>query len=211
MSRLGLAELESLAEPGLVELLVRKRLLISSMSRRRVQVRLAHPVYGDVLRSQIPPLRVRVIARALAASVEATGARRREDTLRVATWSLEGGIQRPGIMLSAARTARWRYDFDLADRLVTGAIDGGAGFEAALLAAQIAILQGHLREAEEQLAALAAGSEHRRRARGGGREPDRRAGGLSRTDGRRVANSPCGRRRRSTTRSGGTRSPPGGR
>ena len=152
---LGLAELESLAEPGLVELLVRKRLLLSSMSRRRVQVRLAHPVYGDVVRSQIPPLRVRVIARALAASVEATGARRREDTLRVATWSLEGGIQRPGIMLSAARTARWRYDFDLADRLVAGAVEGGAGFEAALLAAQIAILRGHLREAEEQLAALA--------------------------------------------------------
>ncbi len=152
---LGLAELESLAGPGLVERLGRKRLLISSMSRRRVQVRLAHPVYGDVLRSQVPPLRARVIARALAESVEATGARRREDTLRVATWSLDAGIPRPEIMLSAARIARGRYDFGLAERLIIGAIGGGAGFEARLLVAQIGILQGRLREAEEQLATLA--------------------------------------------------------
>ncbi|HEV7689043.1 MAG TPA: AAA family ATPase, partial [Acidimicrobiia bacterium] len=151
---LGLAELEALADPALVERLVRKRLLISAMHRRRVEVRLAHPVYGDVLRAQIPPMRVRAIARALAEAVEATGARRREDTLRVATWSLEGGIPRPGIMLSAAATARWRYDFPLAERLVAGAVEGGAGFEASLLAAQIATLQGRLREADQQLAAL---------------------------------------------------------
>jgi DNA-binding CsgD family transcriptional regulator len=151
---LGLAELESLAEPGLVESLVRKRLLISSMSRRRVQVGLAHPVYGDVLRARIPPMRARVIARALAESVQATGARRREDTLRVATWSLDGGIARPDMMLAAARIARGRYDFGLAARLIDGAREGGAGFGAHLLAAQIAILQGRLREAETQLVEL---------------------------------------------------------
>lgn len=163
---LGLAELESLVEHGLVEALSRKRLLISSMSRRRVQVRLAHPVYGDVLRSRIPPLRIRGIARALAESVEATGARRREDTLRVATWSLEGGIARPDLMLAAARIARGRYDFALAERLVDGAIEGGAGFEARLLAAQVAILQGRLRQAEKQLVELgdAAASDQERAA-----------------------------------------------
>jgi len=84
----------------------------------------------------------------------------------VATWSLEGGIPRPEMMLAAARTARGRYDFDLAERLIAGAIEGGAGFEARLLAAQIAILQGRLREAEQQLAELAdaAGSDEERAA-----------------------------------------------
>ncbi|MGQ0466682.1 MAG: LuxR C-terminal-related transcriptional regulator [Sporichthyaceae bacterium] len=151
---LGLAELEALADPDLVERLVRSRLLLSSMSRRRVEVRLSHPVYGDVLRRRTAPIRVRRIARSLADAVEATGARRREDTLRIATWALEGGISRPGIMLAAARTARWRFDFALAERLVAGAVDGGAGFGAHLLAAQIAILQGRLGEADALLAKL---------------------------------------------------------
>src|SRR5581483_8076291 len=151
---LGLAELEALAEPDRVEQLVRKRLLLSAMNRRRVDVRLAHPVYGDVLRAQIPPIRVRAIARALAKAVEATGARRREDTLRVATWSLEAGIARPEIMLAAAATARWRYDFSLAERLVAGAVEGGAGFEASVVAAPVDTMQGGSQEADRQLAML---------------------------------------------------------
>jgi DNA-binding CsgD family transcriptional regulator len=59
-------------------------------------------------------------------------------------------------MLAAATTARWRYDFPLAERLARAAADAGAGFDAALLAAQLASLQGRGEEAEVELAALAA-------------------------------------------------------
>src|SRR5207249_10655478 len=121
----------------------------------RVEVRLAHPLYGDVLRARMPAMRLPEIARSLAEAVEATGGRRREDTLRVATWRLEGGGARPGLMLAAATTARWRYDFPLAERLAAAAVEAGAGFEAELLAAQLVCLQGRAEEAHLRLVALA--------------------------------------------------------
>jgi hypothetical protein len=74
----------------------------------------------------------------------------------VASWLLEAGEARPDLTLAAANTARWRYDFALAERLVRAALQAGAGFDAALLAAQLLILQGRCHEAEAELAALAA-------------------------------------------------------
>jgi len=155
---LGPAELTALADPEMAEILERKALLVCRSDGRRLAIRLAHPIYGDVLRARIPALRCRSIARALAEASEATGARRREDTLRVATWRLDGGGARPELMFTAAVTARWRYDFPLAERLVRAALDAGAGFDAAVLQAQLAGLQGRGAEAEAQLAALAAGA-----------------------------------------------------
>ena len=153
---LGSAELSGLADLRLAEELEGKGLIISRFDRRRLELRLAHPLYGDVLRARLPALRVRSIARSLAEVVEAAGARRREDVLRVATWRLVGGGGSPDLLLAAATTARWHYDFPLAEDLARAALAAGAGFEASLLAAQSASLQGHRASAEAELAALAA-------------------------------------------------------
>jgi DNA-binding CsgD family transcriptional regulator len=124
---------------------------------RRLHVRLAHPLYGEVLRARLSPLRSRVSARALAQALAAVGARRREDTLRLAVWSLQGGGSvQPDFMYSAAITARQRYDFPLAERLARAAVGAGAGFEASLLLAQLCWLQGRAEEAEQQLGTLVA-------------------------------------------------------
>jgi DNA-binding CsgD family transcriptional regulator len=152
---LGPAELRAVADPAVVEALEWKGLLVSRRDGQRVEVRIGHPLYGDVLRSRVSALRVPEIVRSLAEAVEATDARRREDTLRVATWRLQGGGAQPDRMLAAATTARWRYDFSLAERLATAAIDAGAGFDAALVAAQLACLQGRAEEAHERLTLLA--------------------------------------------------------
>jgi DNA-binding CsgD family transcriptional regulator len=152
---LGPAELRALADPDVVEALEWKGLLVSRSDGHRAEVRLGHPLYGDVLRSRVSALRVPEIARSLAESVEAMGARRREDTLRVATWRLQGGGADPDRMLAAATTARWRYDFPLAEQLAKAAVDAGAGFDAELLAAQLACLQGRAEEADAQLKELA--------------------------------------------------------
>jgi len=152
---IGSAELTTLADPAVAETLERRALLSSRMDGRRLEVRLAHAIYGDVLRARIPAVRARDISRSLADTVEATGARRREDTLRVATWRLIGGGARPELLVAAATTARWRYDFPLAERLARAALDAGAGFDAALLAAQLASLQGRGTDAETELAVLA--------------------------------------------------------
>ena len=65
-----------------------------------------------------------------------------------------GGGGRPEILLRAAETARWHYDFALAERLAQAAVDAGAGFGARLLAAQTAALQGRPDEAAEQMVRL---------------------------------------------------------
>lgn len=156
---LGPAEIAALGDPAVVNGLERKGFLSSREHGRRLEFFVAHPLYSDVLRRQLPALRRREIARSLADVVEQTGARRREDTLRLATWQLDGGGARPGLMFAAATIARWRYDFALADRLARAAADAGAGFDAKLLVAQLACLQGRGDEAEELLEALAEEAE----------------------------------------------------
>ena len=73
-----------------LELLEQHGLIRMEASGRRLDVRLAHPLYGEVVRARLSPLRVRTVIRALAEALQRTGARRREDTLRVATLSLDG-------------------------------------------------------------------------------------------------------------------------
>jgi DNA-binding CsgD family transcriptional regulator len=148
---IGTVELGASTTLGRLEELEDLGLIVSTRNRDRLQISLAHPVYGEVLRSRVSPLRVRSIARTLAEGVEATGARRREDTLRIGTWRLEAGGVRPELMLAAAETARWRYDFVLAERLAHTTFNNGGGFEAGLLVAQLAMLQGRDDDANAQL------------------------------------------------------------
>lgn len=163
---LGPAELNALSDEETAETLERKALLSSRVEGARMLITLAHPLYGEVLRSRMPALRARAVARALAECVEATGARRREDLLRIATWRLMGGGATAEQMYRAAVAARWRYDFRLAERFARTALELGAGFEAALLAAQLAGLQGRSAEADAELEALTvAAADDTQRAR----------------------------------------------
>jgi DNA-binding CsgD family transcriptional regulator/DNA-binding MarR family transcriptional regulator len=157
---------ETASGEELAEDLERRGFLTARRDGRRLRVRLVHPVYADALLSRMPALRRQRLARRLADVVEATGGRRREDVLRVATWRLEGGGARPDLMLRAASVARWSYEFPLAEQLARAAADDGAGFEARLLLAQLGYLQGHGDRAERQLAELAptaTGDEERAR------------------------------------------------
>ncbi len=151
---LGQAELSELADANVAEALERKGLISSRVDGRRLEVRLAHPLYGDVVRARIPAPQIRVMARNLADVVERCGARRREDLLRVATWRLDAGAADPQLMLAAAHTARACHDLDLAQRLTQAAIADGAGFDAKLLLTDLYTLQGKVTEADRELATM---------------------------------------------------------
>lgn len=139
----GLGELE---ERGLI---------VSTQEGRRLEARLAHPLYGEVIRARTPALRSQAVRQTLASRLQEAGARRREDALRFATWRLDaGGDMSPELMVAAASTARDRWDLDLAARLAEAAVQVGGGFEAALLRAEIAVVQGKGTLAEEQLSVL---------------------------------------------------------
>ncbi len=152
---IGSAVFAALADSAVAEACERKGLISSRFDGQRLEIRLAHPLYHDVMRPRIPALRARKIARALAEATEATGARRRDDMLRVATWRLEGGGARPELMRHAATIARSRHDYPLAERLARAAVAAGGKFEAELLCAQLAGLQGRSEEYERELARLA--------------------------------------------------------
>jgi hypothetical protein len=62
----------------------------------------------------------------LAAGLEATGARRREDLMRIATWRLDGGSPISVDLLAAAAEQAWAArDVTLAERLRRAAVDAG--------------------------------------------------------------------------------------
>lgn len=119
--RLGPAEIMAAAEAA--------GLLSASEEDGRTDLRLAHPLYGEVLRAATGPLRARELCHLLAEAMQATGCRRQDDLLRLATWRLEAGDEPPLEMLSgAARRALSIGDFRLAERLARAAIERGGGF-----------------------------------------------------------------------------------
>ncbi len=143
--------LDQLADSAAIAALEDRGLIGSGMNGRRLQVCLAHPVYGDVVRAGINPRRERVLAQALA---EASAGRRQDDTLRLASLRLVGGGGSSDLLLAGARAARERRDYALAERMARAAVDAGEGFEARLLAAEAAYRRGGHEQAALELTAL---------------------------------------------------------
>ncbi len=155
--RFGLTDLERTYGSATLEALEASRLVTVVVAGRRTAVRLAHPLYGEVLRDRLPPLRLRRIHQQLADLVEAHGARRREDVVQVALWRVASGGQVPGDqLLRAARLALVGHDPALAVRLVGAAPDDGTvsvGDRAEVLA-EAHSMQGHDDEVERTVAAV---------------------------------------------------------
>ncbi|GID96000.1 LuxR C-terminal-related transcriptional regulator [Amorphoplanes digitatis] len=145
---LGLALLLRGAEPRDVEAAEERGLIRVVAEERRRDVRLAHPLYGEVVRRRCPVTRSRRLLAGLADLVEGTGARRRDDLLRVAVWRLDSGTaQDATLLLDAARQAFDRFDIGLALRLAEAAYDAGGGFPAAELLAAVLLFADQPEEA----------------------------------------------------------------
>ena len=148
--------LESLADPQILAAADRKGLLLTDEAGQRIQVRLAHPLYAEVIGTRVSPLRARAVFRELTAAVEATGGRQLDDRLRVATWRLEAGVgdSAPGQLMSAAQLAMDIFDFGLAERLARAAAAAGGEVEAERLVGLALIGQGRADDAELVLGSL---------------------------------------------------------
>jgi hypothetical protein len=151
----GSAEVDTLMDVTAVESLERRKLLRTSMNRRRLEVSVAHPLLAEAVVAGTPVIRRRTLARRLAELVESHGYRRHDDILRVATWRLAGGGGSAQVFLDGAHLARAGHDLPLAERLAHAAVEEGAGFEAELLAAKLTGLQGRDIECLHALRALA--------------------------------------------------------
>jgi DNA-binding CsgD family transcriptional regulator/DNA polymerase III delta prime subunit len=152
---LGMSFLERLADMDAVEAAERLRLVEVREDGRRVVVSLAHPVYGEVLRQQMPRSRSRRLFAVLASALEATGGRRRGDLLRLARWQLESGApSNPALLVRAAMRANEVRDFELGARLARRALELGGSVEAGVRLGEANFKCGRHEEAESVFASL---------------------------------------------------------
>ncbi len=133
-----------------------KALLWTEQSGNRADIRLAHPLYGEVLRARCPYLRTRTICRTLADAVQEAGARRKDDWLRIAVWRMDAAAPvEPGVLVQAARRAFAVLDLPLAERLARKALDEGGGAAAGEVLWRVLFLDQRSDEAEKVMSSLA--------------------------------------------------------
>jgi DNA-binding CsgD family transcriptional regulator len=134
----SVTELSALVGPAAVEDAEQRGLVTVQPDGRRLHVRLAHPLYGEVRRESIGRLRSRRLRTALAQALLATGTRRADDPMRLAVLALDTDLELDAdILLAGARRAARSFDFLLAKRLGEAAAAAGAGAPAQLLVASM--------------------------------------------------------------------------
>jgi DNA-binding CsgD family transcriptional regulator len=107
----------------------------------------AHPIYGDVLRADLPPLRLHRLRLALAHRLESANQPVPHDLVRAAVWRLDAGqADDPDRLLTAARAARG-ISLGTAERLARRAYEASGSLPAALLLAEILTHTGRHGEA----------------------------------------------------------------
>jgi len=112
---LELGYLETIAPSEVLESLERAGLIAVT----DWEVRLAHPLHGEVVRAAMPRLRTRAILLAEAERLEASHPDSGPAALRIAVWRLDaGGRPDPAILVRGAHLARSAHDFRLVRRLI---------------------------------------------------------------------------------------------
>jgi DNA-binding CsgD family transcriptional regulator len=118
-------------------------------------IRVAHPLYGEVVREGISTIRAMEVRRSLAAALQEHGLQTPGEALRVATWLHQAGAAvDTSLLLQAAWQATQYGDPDLGAQLAEQAVQAGAGFQAALLLAHAHVVRKDFERAEALLAAL---------------------------------------------------------
>ena len=144
---LELGYLETAVPSGVLESLERAGLVTISVADG--EVRLAHPLHGEVIRAAMPRMRARAILLAEAERLETSGAA----ALRIAVWRLDaGGRPDPAVLVRGAYLARDAHDFRVVRRLIEAVPDEELDAAGALLLGEALYELGVFDDAERVLA-----------------------------------------------------------
>ena len=122
-----------------------------------MEVRLGHPLYGEVLCRELPVLRARQQRLRVAETLQQRDPLTPAVALRVARLLLDAGAEIPsGLLVDAARAANLAGDPGLGAQLAASALGDGAGLPAALVLARAHAVRNRFEDAEAVLAAAAA-------------------------------------------------------
>ncbi|MFN3258557.1 MAG: LuxR C-terminal-related transcriptional regulator [Ilumatobacter sp.] len=139
------AELDAAERSGLIE-------VVADSMRR--DVRMAHPMFGDVARRRMTASRSSLLHRELLSMIERTPLRRRDDIVRASTWQLRaGGTPVTDDMVLAARRALYDRDEWLAIELASHAMSSRR-VDAAIVVCQAFVGLGQPERAARLLAEL---------------------------------------------------------
>jgi DNA-binding CsgD family transcriptional regulator len=151
---INLAALKRIAGPAAVEEADTRGLITLDNQASGIEVRMAHPLYGELRRKRAAPTRLRRL-RGLVAE-ELAAADDRDDiqvVIRRATLGIDSDLPPDvGLLCKAAHGAIWLADLSLADGLASAAVRAGAGPEAQFLRAHALSWLGRGKEAEAVLA-----------------------------------------------------------
>lgn len=144
------SHVNELFSPEVISWLERRGLVSFRHESAGDQLRVAHPLFGEVVRAGVPTLRLTEIQRRLADAFQARDELRAEDTLRVATWRAGiGDGSEPRVLVKGARHAWAVGEVNLAERLTRLALGARPDFEASYLLGKTLVAQGRFEEAVE--------------------------------------------------------------
>ncbi len=127
-----LGYVEAAAPVGVLESLERSGLVTIDVGDG--EARLAHPLYGKVIRAAMPRLRARAVLLAEADRLEAMNPAAGPAALRIAVWRLDaGGRPDPAVLVRGAHLARYAHDFRVVRRLIEAIPAGQLDAAGALL------------------------------------------------------------------------------
>ncbi len=127
----GPGELASTADDEVLAALEAAELIRADADGRRLRLRLSHPLYGEVVRAETGPLQRRAILARLARDLEATGARRRADVVKLARLAVDGGVDiAPDLFVRAASLSYHAGDLVLSERIGRRAFERTRSFAA---------------------------------------------------------------------------------
>lgn len=153
---LGAVLLVRLTDAAAVEGAEARGLIQVERDGRRLNARLAHPLFGEVRRADTGLLRARRLRGRIALELGETGARRAEDPLRRAVFALESDLPAdPPLLTAAGSHALELLDLALAARLTRAAVAAGGGFHAQRILSCVLSWLSLGEEAEVELARLA--------------------------------------------------------
>jgi DNA-binding NarL/FixJ family response regulator len=152
-SGVAVEDLEATATPGVVEALEAAGLVEVDAVGGGLHARLAHPLYGQVLRETTPSLRARRLLLAQVERVENRASPQHGDALRLARWRLEAtGTADPVLLVEAARLARAGHDYTEIERLCRAALTAGPDPEVSAMLGEALYELGRFAESDDAFA-----------------------------------------------------------
>ncbi|NWF24739.1 AAA family ATPase [Streptomyces sp. PKU-EA00015] len=138
--------------PEALDQLEEAGLIVVAQAGRRTTVRLAHPLYGEILRADMTTQRRRETLLRQVRLLKECGARRREDAIQLATYELAAtGTADPALLIQAAVLATHARQYPRALELLRAIPQEHRSFQVRLLLGKTLFEAGDFEQAEAEL------------------------------------------------------------